>query len=139
MKNLLSIILFLAVAPVTVADNHGTIENRPVETWMCSFNEGQTMADLDEWYVAFNEHAETMQNNSFNSFVWVPTFVSDLKAADVALTFSFPTLTEMGTTMDEFFGSEGGADDGSDGARRQRPDGTEHGRESHGHLPTNDE
>ena len=102
MKNLLSIILFLAVAPVTVADNHGTIENRPVETWMCSFNEGQTMADLDEWYVAFNEHAETMQNNSFNSFVWVPTFVSDLKAADVALTFSFPTLTEMGTTMDEF-------------------------------------
>ena len=109
-KNLLPIILFLAVAPVTVADNHGTIENRPVETWMCSFNEGQTMADLDEWYVAFNEHAETMQNNSFNSFVWVPTFVSDLKAADVALTFSFPTLTEMGTTMDEFFGSEGGAE-----------------------------
>ncbi len=50
-----------------------------------------------------------MKNNKFNSFMWVPYFVSDLDRADVVLTFSFPSLTSMGKTMDEFFGSNGGS------------------------------
>ena len=91
------------------ADDHGIVQDRPVEIWTCNFQEGKSMVDVDAWYDAMNKNAETMKNNKFNSFIWTPNFVGDLKSADIALTFSFESLTSMGTTMDEFFSSESGA------------------------------
>ncbi|MDC0213996.1 hypothetical protein OAL14_04220 [Gammaproteobacteria bacterium] len=92
-----------------MADDHDATEQRPVELWICSFNEGKTVDDIDDWYADFNEFADSMKNNRLSSYMWVPNFVSDLDRADVILSFGFPSLTAMGQTMDEFFGSEGGS------------------------------
>ena len=92
-----------------MADDHASAEQRPVEIWTCSFNDGKSTKDLDAWYKDFNAFADSMTNSGFSSYMWVPNFVSDLDRADVVLTFGFPSLTAMGQTMDEFFGSEGGS------------------------------
>ena len=106
---LLIFICGITISTAVVADNHASAEQRPVEIWTCSFNDGKSMKDLDAWYEDFNAFANSMTNSRVSSFIWVPNFASDLDRADVVLTFGFPTLTAMGQTMDEFFGSEGGS------------------------------
>ena len=108
-KSFVLLIVAITTSFGALADNHAASEQRPVELWVCSFNEGKSMSDVDTWYADFNKFANSMKNNKFNSFMWVPYFVSDLDRADVVLTFSFPSLTSMGKTMDEFFGSNGGS------------------------------
>ena len=106
---LLAFICGITISAAVVADDHASAEQRPVEIWTCSFNDGKSMKDLDAWYEDFNAFANSMTNSRVSSFIWVPNFASDLDRADVVLTFGFPTLTAMGQTMDEFFGSEGGS------------------------------
>ena len=106
---LLTFICGLAISTAVIADDHVSAEQRPVEIWTCSFNDGKSTKDLDAWYKDFNAFADSMTNSGFSSYMWVPNFVSDLDRADVVLTFGFPSLTAMGQTMDEFFGSEGGS------------------------------
>ena len=106
---LLIFICGITISTAVVADNHASAEQRPVEIWTCSFNDGKSTKDLDAWYKDFNAFADSMTNSGFSSYMWVPNFVSDLDRADVVLTFGFPSLTAMGQTMDEFFGSEGGS------------------------------
>jgi len=106
------LILLISVVGFSIdaaADDHASSAQRPVELWVCSFNDGKSMDDLDDWYKDFNKFADNMKNSQVNSYMWVPNFVSDLDRADVILTFSFPSLTAMGQTMDEFFGSKGGS------------------------------
>ena len=107
---LLAFFCSMTIFTAVVADDHGTAEQRPVEIWTCSFNDGKSTKDLDAWYKDFNAFADSMTNSGFSSYMWVPNFVSDLDRADVVLTFGFPSLTAMGQTMDEFFGSEGGSE-----------------------------
>ena len=107
---LLTFICGLAISTAVIADDHVSAEQRPVEIWTCSFNDGKSMKDLDAWYEDFNAFADSMTNSRVSSFMWVPNFVGDLDRADVVLTFGFPTLTAMGQTMDEFFGSDGGSE-----------------------------
>ncbi len=107
---LLAFICGITISTTVVADDHASSEQRPVEIWTCSFNDGKSATDLDAWYADFNAFADSMTNSGFSSYMWVPNFVSDLDRADVVLTFGFPTLTAMGQTMDEFFGSEGGSE-----------------------------
>ena len=106
---LLAFICGITISTAVEADDHAPAEQRPVEIWTCSFNDGKSMKDLDAWYEDFNAFANSMTNSRVSSFIWVPNFASDLDRADVVLTFGFPTLTAMGQTMDEFFGSEGGS------------------------------
>ena len=61
-----------------MADDHDSTEQRPVELWICSFNEGKTVDDIDDWYADFNEFADSMKNNRLSSYMWVPNFVSDI-------------------------------------------------------------
>ena len=84
---LLTFICGITISTAVMADDHASAAQRPVEIWTCSFNDGKSMKDLDAWYEDFNV----------------------LDRADVVLTFGFPSLTAMGQTMDEFFGSEGGS------------------------------
>ena len=107
---LLAFICGMTISTAVEADDHTTAEQRPVEIWTCSFNDGKSTKDLDAWYEDFNAFADSMTNSGFSSYMWVPNFVSDLDRADVVLTFGFPSLTAMGQTMDEFFGSEGGSE-----------------------------
>ena len=106
---LVTFICGLTISTAVIADDHVSGEQRPVEIWTCSFNDGKSMKDLDAWYEDFNAFADSMTNSRVSSFVWVPNFVGDLEQADVVLTFGFPSLTAMGQTMDEFFGSKGGS------------------------------
>ena len=107
---LLAFIWGMMTSTAVVADDHTTAGQRPVEIWTCSFNDGKSAKDLDAWYEDFNAFADSMTNSGFWSYMWVPNFVSDLDRADVVLTFGFPSLTIMGQTRDEFFGSEGGSE-----------------------------
>ena len=106
---LLTFICSLTISTAVIADDHVSAEQRPVEIWTCSFNDGKSMKDLDAWYEDFNAFADSMTNSRVSSFMWVPNFVGNLEQADVVLTFGFPSLTAMGKTMDEFFGSKGGS------------------------------
>ncbi len=107
---LLAFIWGMIISTAVVADDHATAGQRPVEIWTCSFHDGKSAKDLDAWYEDFNTFADSMTNSGFTSYIWVPNFVGDLHRADVVLTFGFPSLTAMGQTMDEFFGSEGGSE-----------------------------
>ena len=106
---LLAFICGITISTTVVANDHASSEQRPVEIWPCSFYDGKSATDLDAWFVDFNAFADSMTNSGFSSYMWVPNFVSDLDRADVVLTFGFPSLTAMGQTMDEFFGSKGGS------------------------------
>ena len=106
---LLTFICGLTISTAVIADDHVSAEQRPVEIWTCSFNDGKSTKDLDAWYDDFNAFADSMTNSRVSSFMWVPNFVGYLEQADVVLTFGFPSLTAMGQTMDEFFGSKGGS------------------------------
>ena len=106
---LLTFICGITISTAVMADDHASVAQRPVEIWTCSFNDGKSMKDLDAWYEDFNVFADSMANSRVSSFIWAPNFASDLDWADVVLTFGFPSLTAMGQTMDEFFGSEGGS------------------------------
>ena len=108
MRLLLLSIALMAFGSKAYADDQPEIADRPVEIWTCSFNEGKTVDDLNAWYADMNKFGDSMQNSQWNSFMWVPTFVSDLTKADVVLTFSFMSMTDLGKTQDEFFGSEKG-------------------------------
>ena len=44
------------------ADDHGIVQDEPVEIWTCNFQEGKSMADVDAWYDAMNKNAGTMEN-----------------------------------------------------------------------------
>ena len=92
MRLLLLSIALMAFGSKAYADDHAEIADRPVEIWTCSFNEGKTVDDLNAWYADMNKFGDSMQNSQWNSFMWVPTFVSDLTKADVVLTFSFMCL-----------------------------------------------
>jgi len=108
MTKFIAFLILGLTASISFADDHSTITDRPVEIWTCSFNEGKTSEDLEAWYADMDKFGDTMTNGQWASYMWVPTFVSDLTKADVALTFSFSSLTDMGKTMDEFFGSKKG-------------------------------
>ena len=108
-KTLILLISIIGFSIDAIADNHESPEQRPVELWVCSFNDGKSMDDLDVWYQDFNKFADSMKNSQVSSYMWVPYFVSNLDRADVILTFGFPSLTAMGQTQDEFFGSEDGS------------------------------
>ena len=108
MKALLTLLLVFSSA-LTFADDHAANEPAAVETWLCTFNEGKGMADMDKWFDDINEYAKTQTNNKYYLHLWVPNFVSDLKRADIALTVAFPSLAGMAASQEEFFGSKVGS------------------------------
>ena len=44
---LLTFICGLAISTAVIADDHVSAEQRPVEIWTCSFNDGKSMKDLE--------------------------------------------------------------------------------------------
>ena len=108
MKALLTLLLVFSSA-LTFADDPAAHEPAAVETWLCTFNEGKGMADMDKWFDDINEYAKTQTNNKYNLHLWVPNFVSDLKRADIALTVAFSSLAGMAASPEEFFGSKVGS------------------------------
>ena len=51
-----------------MADDHAANEPAAVETWLCTFNEGKGMADMDKWFDGVNEYAKTQTNNQYNMY-----------------------------------------------------------------------
>ena len=66
---LLAFICGISISTAVVADDHATAEQRPVEIWTCSFNDGKSATDLDAWYVDFNSFADSMTNSGFSSYM----------------------------------------------------------------------
>ena len=65
MKAFLTLMLVFSSA-LTFADDHAANEPAAVETWLCTFNEGKGMADMDKWFDDINEYAKTQTNNKYN-------------------------------------------------------------------------
>lgn len=99
--------VFLAILSINAtAGHHEESPPVPIELWVCDYQEGKSIEDLRAWFKDFNILSDKMDNGDFRSWIWTPSFVSDLERADVVVATSFPNLESMGQSMMEFFGGE---------------------------------